>query len=178
MWDRLLTTTVQTSNFMVRESPKWVTFTDIQATRTKVADTLEAQTQAVGRQWRVQLIDGRLYGRVFPDIIRSKAGNVNLTSTAVDPAVTEDVMQRWAKQIDAQASQLRLKQEGPVTVLTMSVPPKSCRLLDSNEVADTQCHDQGMLQTDTMRRRRKSLHCNGNAIQSNRKAPDEQQYYE
>ena len=132
-WDRLLRTTVQTSNHMIRESANWVASTDMQATRTAITNLLDRDAQAIGRQWQVQLIDGAWFGRVVTDIIRSLSGHVQVKSTPLDPAITEDVMRRWAYRVDAQASNLALRRDGPTTIMLMSVPQTRVEPLTSTK---------------------------------------------
>ena len=83
-----------------------MTVTDIQATRAMLSELLIADEQAVGRQWQVHQADGKWYGRIPSDTICSKVGDVALISTPVDPAITEDVMQRWALKVDAKTSSI------------------------------------------------------------------------
>ena len=48
--------------------------------------------------------------------------DVGLTSTPIDPSDTEDINERWAKQIEARPSLVTLKRKGTSTVVKMSVP--------------------------------------------------------
>ena len=81
-----------------------------------------ANSVAVGRTWRTyERDDGSIWGKVSPVVLNSKADGVLLTSTPLDPRITEELMWKWARKIGLTVTGVEIKQHGGNVVAEVNV---------------------------------------------------------
>lgn len=140
-WDKLNSNNISAGGeiSIIRESPRWTIAdcTDEAKTKaflTQVSQTLEAKEVAVGRHWETRRAEsGTIWATIKPRLVRPSAEGVQLTSTNLNPQVTEELMRRWAAKIDVETETTRIIQNRNGVFVQLVVPSHRVKLLTSTK---------------------------------------------